>query len=557
MAKKINTRCPLQAECERTCKYEKEEITCDYYAANAVGDRVIEDQEQIRRERERLRQEELDKEMYAGNTDRSYIPGEIVRLPIEKLHPHPDNPRKELGDLTEMADSIRTKGILQNLTVVMQQEPDGRALEEHDYTIIIGHRRRAASELAGLTHLPCVITYMTPQEQVETMAIENLQRKELTPYEQAECFQMMLDMGSSVEKITKDTGFSESTVRRRVKLLELDKEKFNKAEQRGGMMQDYLKLNEIRDPEVRNKVLDKIGTKDFNYYLEDALKNQEYLEKFAQVLELLEQADWCKKRTDEKYGWGTAYQEQYVYFSRYGQRKITPPKDTDVATYIYVADDRSVTVYRKGPKKKEKKDPAQTRKERLEKDLEKIRGKMIELSNIQRELRLSYIKNFSAFNANQAQIVALAAREMVADKCRYTDITLMGKLLDISVKRKDYRDIPDAKSWQKLLDDQPLWALLGACFARLEYGSNYYYTSKWDSVPGLSIPEHYHNTTLDLSYECLQALGYEMSEEETQMQNGTHPLFQEVKELIKAYNKEKKDAEAEKKKGAKKGSKKK
>ncbi|MBO6269431.1 MAG: ParB N-terminal domain-containing protein [Clostridium sp.] len=71
-------------------------------------------------------------------------------LPIENLLPHPLNPRKDLGDLTELADSIRAQGVLQNLTVV--PEP----LEGPDkYRILIGHRRHAAAKLAGLTELPC------------------------------------------------------------------------------------------------------------------------------------------------------------------------------------------------------------------------------------------------------------------------------------------------------------------------------------------------------------------------------------------------------------------
>lgn len=122
---------------------------------------------------------------------------QFVMIPIEKLHPHPDNPRKELGDLTELADSIRAKGVFQNLTVVQFED---------DYRIIIGHRRRAASELAGLTHLPCVIVDMTPKEQVETMLLENMQREDLTPYEQAQGFQMMIDMGDTVEEIVQKTG---------------------------------------------------------------------------------------------------------------------------------------------------------------------------------------------------------------------------------------------------------------------------------------------------------------------------------------------------------------
>lgn len=67
----------------------------------------------------------------------------IVMIPRAQLHPHPDNPRKDLGDLKELADSIAEHGIMQNLTVV----PEGDGLvDSGEYKILIGHRRFAASE---------------------------------------------------------------------------------------------------------------------------------------------------------------------------------------------------------------------------------------------------------------------------------------------------------------------------------------------------------------------------------------------------------------------------
>ena len=95
----------------------------------------------------------------------------IDNLRIELLTPHPDNPRKDLGDLTELAASIKENGVLQNLTVVPHE--DG-------YRVIIGHRRLEAAKLAGLTEVPCVIVDMSPKEQVQTMLLENMQRADLT-----------------------------------------------------------------------------------------------------------------------------------------------------------------------------------------------------------------------------------------------------------------------------------------------------------------------------------------------------------------------------------------
>ena len=156
----------------------------------------------------------------------------IQYIEISKIYPHPDNPRKDLGDLTELAESIKANGILQNLTVIPYiGEVTGEILEGK-YRVIIGHRRLAAAKLAGLAEVPCMVSDMKLREQVATMLTENIQRSDLTIYEQAQGFQMMLNFGDSVNDISGRTGFSETTVRRRVKLLALDSEKFRQSVER-------------------------------------------------------------------------------------------------------------------------------------------------------------------------------------------------------------------------------------------------------------------------------------------------------------------------------------
>lgn len=150
--------------------------------------------------------------------------GKLVYLSVDLIEPHPDNPRKNLGDLAELSDSIKQNGILQNLTVVPQEGGGYRAL--------IGHRRLAAAKMAGLTEVPCVIVEMSQKEQLGVMFAENVQRADLTPYEQAECLQMMIDLGETAASVARQTGLSEATVSRRLRLLKLDKKKFDQAQNR-------------------------------------------------------------------------------------------------------------------------------------------------------------------------------------------------------------------------------------------------------------------------------------------------------------------------------------
>ena len=143
----------------------------------------------------------------------------ITMIPRSRLEPHPDNPRKDLGDLTELAASIKRSGLLQNLTVV--PHPDKPDM----YRIIIGHRRFAASAMVdGIDELPCAIEDMSPADQVATMLAENMQRNDLTIADQVGGVQMMLDLGESVKAIASKTGLSETSVRKRVSIATLPKQ---------------------------------------------------------------------------------------------------------------------------------------------------------------------------------------------------------------------------------------------------------------------------------------------------------------------------------------------
>ena len=123
MKKSINDRCPLQVECERKrCDFIHTELECPYYSANARKDYYIDDQEEIRNRRDRERMDEALLASLGDDDDDDTADGGLVYIPIEQLYPHPDNPRKDLGDLTELADSIKANGVLQNLTVVPRAE---------------------------------------------------------------------------------------------------------------------------------------------------------------------------------------------------------------------------------------------------------------------------------------------------------------------------------------------------------------------------------------------------------------------------------------------------
>jgi ParB family chromosome partitioning protein len=138
-------------------------------------------------------------------------PTGIVEISLDLIDPHPDNPRKDLGDLTELTASITAQGVLQNVTVVPHPDDPTR------YRALLGHRRIAASRAAGISAVPAGIrTGLDAAAQIELMLIENLQRTDLTITEEGDGYQGLLDLGISKAQIVKRTGRAKSTVDNRI-----------------------------------------------------------------------------------------------------------------------------------------------------------------------------------------------------------------------------------------------------------------------------------------------------------------------------------------------------
>jgi ParB family transcriptional regulator, chromosome partitioning protein len=110
----------------------------------------------------------------------SYSGASIGRMiPVDQIRPDPDQPRKSLGDLRDLTESVREKGVLEPLLVRFVPHEDC-------YYIISGERRYHASRAAGLRELPCIEKNVDEAETLEIALIENLQRKDLTPFEEAD-----------------------------------------------------------------------------------------------------------------------------------------------------------------------------------------------------------------------------------------------------------------------------------------------------------------------------------------------------------------------------------
>lgn len=236
----------------------------------------------------------------------------IVYLKRNQLEPHPQNPRKNLGDLEELRESIRQNGIMQNLTVI----PTDDSFER--FRILIGHRRFAASD-GIIDELPCVIAEdLTDREQVGIMLCENLQRNDLTYYEQAQGFQMMMDLGDTVDQISEKTGFSSTTVRHRLEIAKLSKKLIDEVEEETSWqigINDYIELEKIKDLKNRAEILeDSSSSDDLKHNVDRYLRDQKEDANKAKLVELL--TELGGKETHD----GMSYSEKYVLFEL-GEKK--------------------------------------------------------------------------------------------------------------------------------------------------------------------------------------------------------------------------------------------
>ena len=430
--------------------------------------------------------------------------GSLVYLPIGKLDHHPDNPRKNLGDLSELADSIRKNGIFQNLTVVPAEDR---------YYVVIGNRRLEAAKLAGLTELPCVVADMSRQQQVITMLSENMQRNDLTIYEQGWGFQLAMDLGETVESIAEKSGFSTHTVKRRTRLAELDQDKLRKVSIRQISISDLDQLNRIENVQVRNTLLDFLGTPNFNNLFRRELE--------AQNRTKLEQR-WRKTLKDAGLK-ELDYYKEVLGGSKYRMSKRHYVSGTAISPADYVrAEDEEFFALNYGSvhfrrtateeeRKKATKDSVAQRERLYAKE------RMNEITARMYHLRRDFVFSIPETQAKvkSADVIEFILRHNWDNRMeegywgRYQRERFTKKKIDF---QKGYSQIQQEVSANPF---QSLWR------------HAYVLSADYESLGYVDYMGQYQkNGRLDLIYEMLSKMGYEMCDEEKQLQDGSHKLFQ-------------------------------
>ncbi|MDR2485906.1 MAG: ParB/RepB/Spo0J family partition protein [Treponema sp.] len=163
-------------------------------------------------------------------------PGREVLVPLEKLRAHPNQPRRYFddGSLQELADSIRQHGVIQ--PIIAEDAGDGT------YIIVAGERRTRAAALADLTHVPVLIRNYTDEKRLEVSLIENIQRTDLNPIEEAWAYKRLMELtGLSQDEVASKVGKKRSSVANTIRLLKLPQ-----------VMQESLKTGELSPGHARS-----------------------------------------------------------------------------------------------------------------------------------------------------------------------------------------------------------------------------------------------------------------------------------------------------------------
>ncbi len=451
----------------------------------------------------------------------------IVYIGVNEIEPHPNNPRKDVGDVSELSEDIKENGIRQNLTVIPH---------EHGYRCLIGHRRLAAAKLAGLEQVPCAVENagMSLSDQICIMLSENIQRADLTPIEQAESMQMMLDMGDTVDYISRKTGLSKSTVYRRINpIKEYGIETCRKAYEQGATFEDFSKLDEITDPKTRDKLAKSLGTSSFNFEYQRAVNDIKRNKKLDEVKELIK--SFAGEISDDKKD-----ELKYIdYITGWSASNFKKPDDTDTVKYFYIISDRGdVQLYReytpdelKDREQKEAEISASVEKRRR---TEERRAELKKRTDIAAELRHEFVIRFDPLKGCNSQKEQLARYKAMLEfwaltyisfefnKCETVEYFIDNIGMEVT-KEFDEMDgeqqdkavethIKKSRNWElKTLFDMMI-AVLETY--NLKYYNDYYLT--YNECPAL-----------DMIYEILCSFGYEMSDEEKQLQDGSHELFAE------------------------------
>lgn len=454
----------------------------------------------------------------------------IVSIRVENLYPHPDNPRKNIGDVTELSESVKKSGIMQNLTVIpmsaLDAEPEEQPGAEEisllsDFHVLIGHRRLAAAKAAGLTELPCkVISKISKKEQVSIMLEENMQREDLTIYEQAQGFQMMLDLGETVDSIAEKTGFSATTIRRRLNIAKLDQKVLQKKEKDDNFqltLKDLYELEKVKDLKTRNRILKEArDSRDLVWKAQSAATEEKRDEAAKKIIEMLKEKG--VKKAPEKVA-NEMYSGKWDTVKSFGLDDEVPEelkykaKKTDELLWLKYY--REIRVIKKAEKKQPKESAWEKERKEKEKNKKQIKAIVKEM-NVRRD---EFVRNIV-----DKKITPLKETDEVRMELWKALIATETNMYSSSLRRF-FTGKSDYECTQEELDQaNNRISTCGMIEQMLIMLNNSMSNSRdlfdWNGKFDSSIAD-----AMMQGYAILEKYGWSFENDETQIMDGTHELY--------------------------------
>jgi ParB family chromosome partitioning protein len=179
---------------------------------------------------------------------------DVRRMPVDRVYSNPTQPRQRFDEeaLQDLAASIREHGVLQ--PVLVRPRADGH------YQIIAGERRWRASKMAGLTEIPVIIEYIDDEAALEIAIIENLQREDISPLEEAEMFERMTqEHGYSLRKLATKLGKDKGYLENRLRLADAPDDVRELVSVRRDTLSHAYELMKVTDPRKRRRLAQQVA----------------------------------------------------------------------------------------------------------------------------------------------------------------------------------------------------------------------------------------------------------------------------------------------------------
>lgn len=446
----------------------------------------------------------------------------IQEIELSKLKNHPMNVRRTYTDIDELADSIKNNGVMQNLTVI--PDPD----QEGCYLVVIGNRRLLAAQKAGLQTVPCQITDMDQKTVAETMLLENMQRNDLSIIDQAYGFQLCLDLGDTAADIAEKTGLSKQTVKHRIEIARLDEDSLERRFNDPNFqltMTDLIALEKIKNVDKRNEILNSAySSAEMRRLTENAVRDQNRQEAADKILQELKPIKTLKIKPAPKSFEGQLYTgklEEVASFDLDGKvnpefnencrKKVLKYAFSDTQLY-YMIYWQNLKIVKESDRKKKKQEIQLTPREKAAIEIQQHCKQMSKdrrafVNEIIKQGRKCYAKDNlatlieSIFRTDaNCSIVAEMRAEVGSDYWKMTN-----------EERQELRKKIEARP----IEHRCLAAIMEA-------------VSGDDTVDYRKVYDEEAADRLFAAYEALANYNYVLTQEETQILSGTHPLYKEL-----------------------------